>query len=203
MPRIVDALYPSWTWRIYNSDKVFLTFDDGPHENITPWLLDFSNQKNIKLNFFWLGCKVASNESLSQRVRSSNHFIGNHGFEHINGKKLDKFSFVKNVNKAAKLTSKRFFRPPYGVIKASFYRELPKEVKIIMWSWLSYDWDSNVSDEKILRSLKRNVRKGSILVFHENDKTDGRIQRLFPRVIELLQEKGFTFGLLSEEFKEN
>lgn len=201
MPKVVDAFYPNWIWRFKNTGKVFITFDDGPHESITPWLLDFTEKEKVKLNFFWLGCNVKSNKIISKRVKDSDHFVGNHGFEHLNGRRLNKQAFLKNIKRAEELTSKRFFRPPYGIMKSSIKSELPKDMRIIMWSWLSYDWDASVSDEKILRSIKRNISNGSILVFHENDKTDGRIQRLFPRVIELLQEKGFTFGLISEEFK--
>lgn len=199
--RFIDRLYPSLVWRFKAKNKVYLTFDDGPHKNITPWLLDFAQKEGVKLNFFWLGKNVEQNMDLHERVEQSNHFIGNHGYEHLNNLKTTQELFVKNIKRSKKLTSKHFYRPPYGKIPSSYKRLLPKDLNIIMWSWLSYDWDPKVSDEKILKKLKHTIRGGHILVFHENDKTDGRIQYLLPEVIEIIREKGYTFGLISEEIK--
>jgi Polysaccharide deacetylase len=91
-PRLIQSLIPNYTWSIPTDEKVmYLTFDDGPIPEVTPWVLETLKKFNAKATFFCVGDNVNKNPTIFQQVLSEGHAIGNHTFSHINGWNSDNF----------------------------------------------------------------------------------------------------------------
>ena len=198
IPQFVKWIYPKRIWGISVSEPiVYLTFDDGPIPEITPWILDFLKSKNIKATFFCVAENVLKYPKIYNRIFKEGHSVGNHSFDHNNGYKTDYVSYIESFEKADSIIKSNLYRPPYGKMTKRQERQIRKTHKIIMWSWLSYDFDELVSIEKILKKAKCQVKPGSILVLHDNTKIIERTKLLLPQLVELLVQKGFKFELLS------
>jgi len=197
-PKILQWMFPSRIWGISVSTKtVFLTFDDGPDPEVTPWLLDFLHQQDVKATFFCVGANVVKQPELMARILSEGHAIGNHTMNHEKETTVSATEYLMSIDKAASLIESNLFRPPYGRLKKKTEAVIPKKYKIIMWSWLSYDYDTSVSIRKILRKAQK-IKSGDILVFHDNKKTKERLRAVLPEIINILKNKGFQFNILQQ-----
>ncbi len=173
---------------------VYLTFDDGPHPEITPWLLDFLEKEKIKATFFCLARHIQQHPTLFDSYKTQGHMVASHGHEHLSGFKISLKSFQKNVEKAQGFFASKAFRPPYGKLGLRQYLWLRKTHHIILWDVMAYDF-SNTSPEKLLKRLKRLTKPGSIVVFHENKKAFENLKVLLPEYIKHLKGLGYTFKL--------
>lgn len=197
IPQFVKWVYPKRIWGISTSDPiVFLTFDDGPIPEITPWILDFLLAKNIKATFFCVAENVLKYPEIYQRILDEGHSVGNHSFNHNNGYKTDYNSYITSFQKADSIIKSKLYRPPYGKMTRKQEKEIVKTHKIIMWSWLSYDFDLSVSTQKIMKNANREIKPGTILVLHDNAKIVERTKLLLPQIVELLVRKGLKFDVL-------
>lgn len=190
-PRILDWIVPSLTWRFAVSEPViFLTFDDGPNPEITPFVLDLLNQYQWKATFFCVGENCLRYPELLQRIIDEGHAIGNHTMKHENASKIDPKTYLESVKQFDAHFKTKLFRPPYGRISRVLSSKISKSHQIIMWSWLSYDYDLSYSTKRILQNAERIVA-GDIIVLHDNSKLTVRHQELLPNLFELIQSKGF------------
>jgi peptidoglycan-N-acetylglucosamine deacetylase len=191
-PRWVERIFPLLTWRLVVSRPVvFLTFDDGPHPDITPFVLDRLKEHGMKATFFCVGENLVRYPELAQRLIAEGHTIGNHTMRHSNGLKVSNKEYTYSVYDFQTVYRATLFRPPYGRMRKAQREQLQKEFRIIMWSLLTYDFDPSVSDEKILAKIST-VKKGEIVVLHDNPKFQERLKRLLPEILELLKSKGFS-----------
>lgn len=191
-PRIANWIFPRYTWRFSVSDPtVFLTFDDGPHPDVTPFVLDLLQQYQWKATFFCVGDNVQNYPEIMERIRKEGHTIGNHTQKHVNAYKVSGEIYLESFRNFDRHTPTPLFRPPYGRLKPSLAREISKTHRIIMWSWLSYDYDLSVSDTQILEEVRR-IKPGNILVLHDNYKLKERQRTLLPALFTQLAEKGFS-----------
>lgn len=198
-PKLLHKVFPSRVWGISVSDKsVFLTFDDGPNPEITPWVLDFLQEQGIPALFFCVGENVQRYPGLYQRILNEGHQTGNHTMKHLNGMKTPKRTYLKSIEEAEKLIDSDLFRPPYGRLNLRLDKLLSKRFKIIMWTWLSKDYDRTVSIEKIITAADT-IKPGDILVFHDNAKTKDRLKLLLPPIIEKLKADGFVFRTIGQQ----
>lgn len=194
--KFLRTIFPARIWGISVSDKsVFLTFDDGPNPEITPWVLDFLKEYDISATFFCVGENVKRYPELYQRILDEGHRTGNHTMKHQNGLKTDSKIYLESISEAQELIQSNLFRPPYGRMKKQLDKKLSQRFKIIMWTWLSKDYDSSVPVEKIIDASRRIV-PGDILVFHDNVKTTERVKRVLPPIIEQLKSTGFLFRVI-------
>lgn len=188
-PRLIRFVHKRITWGFSISEPtVYLTFDDGPHPDVTPWILDELNKHEFKATFFCVGENVKRYPEIFERIIREGHAVGNHTMKHENGLKVSTDKYLESVEKASKLINSKLFRPPYGKITPSLIRKLKKEYHIILWSWLSYDYDVEVSINKILHKAN-SIQAGDILVLHDNEKLVERQKELLPQLIELLKVK--------------
>ncbi len=194
-PRIFDLSFPNRIWRMKDQEAVYLTFDDGPTET-TQWVLDYLQQQDVRATFFCVGSNLIKYPELKKRILAEGHGLGSHTMDHEKATKTSRGDYSKSVLEAIELSDSKLFRPPYGRLPFLHKIKLPKEAKVIMWSWLSYDFDNNVPLPKILDKLT-SVKPGDILVFHDNEKVDERIKKLLPEVIASLKSKGFKFNTIS------
>ncbi|MCF8369900.1 MAG: polysaccharide deacetylase family protein [Bacteroidales bacterium] len=170
-PYIVKCFYPSLVWDIStNENIVFLTFDDGPDPEVTPQVLELLDKFKAKATFFCVGQKAEKHPEIVKNIISMGHSIGNHSYNHLKGKKTNNSFYKDNVDKADTILQTSLFRPPYGSIKPSQIKLLKKHFRIIMWSILPGDFDQDASKQKVLERSIKYTRKGSIIVFHDNNK---------------------------------
>lgn len=205
IPGFVKMLYPRRIWSGPATGKtLYLTFDDGPIPQVTPWVLDELKRFGAKATFFCIGKNIKKNPDIFQRIITEGHSIGNHTYNHLNGWKSTSSSYYKNVMKAQqeikknsseKLGAKNgFFRPPYGRVKSSQARILKKNgFRVVMWDILSMDFDKKISPQKCFLNVTRNARPGSIIVFHDSIKAKKNMMATLPAVLEHFSKLGYTF----------
>lgn len=196
-PRIVQSLLPSYTWHIPTTEKViFLTFDDGPIPEATPWVLDTLRTYHAKATFFCVGDNVRKHPNIFQQILTEGHAVGNHTFNHLKGWGTNNSDYLENVELCAEMVSSSLFRPPYGKLKPSQMRQLKSQYKIVMWDVLSGDFDPGISPEQCLQNVLDNIQPGSIVLFHDSLKAETRMRFALPRVLGQLSEAGWKFQKL-------
>lgn len=195
----VKKIFSNYIWDVSNTDKkVYLTFDDGPIPEVTEWVLSELKKHNAKATFFCIGDNVKKHPEVLKKVFADGHSVGNHTFNHLNGWKTATEDYIENSILCEKgldnfdIKSKKLFRPPYGKIKPSQSKVLRKlGYKIIMWDVISYDFDTIISKEQCLENVLKNVKTGSIIVFHDSKKAFANLEYVLPRTLQFLKEKGF------------
>ena len=197
IPQILQFLTPSITWRVKSPGKsVYLTFDDGPHPEITPWVLSVLSQFNAKATFFCVGENVTKFPATYHAVLKAGHTVGNHSFNHLNGWKTVNESYFENISKCAEVVHSDLFRPPFGRIKFSQIKKLKQQFRIIMWEVLSRDYEKNLDTNDAIRKLKRYIRKGSVIVFHDSAKAEQNLKIILPGILQYLHNNGFEMKSL-------
>lgn len=171
IPRIFSFFFKDVTFYIENSESLYLTFDDGPHPESTPYILNNLSSLNIKATFFCTGHQVQKYPELVEQIRSEGHLIGNHGFSHLNGWRTNTEKYISNFNKAKGILESNLFRPPYGKLSWRQYSHLKRKSKIILWDNMPRDFDDSLSTDKIITNFNNNLRPGSIIVLHDNPKS--------------------------------
>ena len=196
-PWWLKRLFPGCVWDMPRGDKtLYLTFDDGPHPTITPFLLDLLKQYDAKATFFLIGDNVQKHPEIVARLIAGGHAIGNHTQQHVNGWKTETAAYLDNVDQAKKLIDSPLFRPPYGRVSRAQIRGLRQEgrdMRIIMWNILAGDWIAELSPEKCYARIKNRIRGGDIIVFHDSDKAWDRMSYAVPRLLKEFSEAGYRF----------
>ncbi|WP_300796104.1 polysaccharide deacetylase family protein [uncultured Bacteroides sp.] len=194
-PQLIRYLYPSAIWRMDKDERaVYLTFDDGPIPRVTPWVLDVLDRYGIKATFFMVGDNIRKHPDEFRMVVERGHRIGNHTFNHIRGLSYDINSYLENTDKACRMMmNTNLFRPPHGYMSPKQYAELKKRYKIIMWDLVTRDYNRKFTGEQILQKVKKYVRNGSIITFHDSLKSEENIRYALPKAIEWLMEQGYEF----------
>lgn len=195
-PHVFRWIFPRKVWGVSSFNKVYLTFDDGPTENLTPWILNELEKESIKATFFCVGENAKQLPELMDDIRSRGHVIGNHTMRHEHGNKTSKQDYLKSIEEAETFTSKTLFRPPYGRLPINYIKPIRKKYKIIMWSWLSYDYDQKISEDKIIAKANK-IKAGDILVLHDNAKVENRLKIILPQIIKIVKEKGLQFEVIN------
>lgn len=169
---------------------VYLTFDDGPIPEATPWVLDQLQEYNAKATFFCVGENVRKYPKIYQRILDEGHTVGNHTYNHLNAWKTKKHTYLSNVEEASEVIDSKLFRPPYGKLTPALSKKIAEDYDIIMWDILSGDFDSNISAEKCLSNVKKNAREGSIIVFHDSIKAIDKLKVVLPHVLAYFSDQG-------------
>jgi peptidoglycan-N-acetylglucosamine deacetylase len=197
-PRYFSWIFPRRLWGFsWNKNAVYLTFDDGPNPKLTPWILDLLEEKKLKATFFCVGENIQKFPELFERIKSEGHQIANHSMRHEKGTKTKWKDYRKSIDDVAKLVDNNLFRPPYGRITMWQSAKLAKQYKIIMWTWLSNDFDEKVPIQKILDKAQKQIKEGQIIVLHDNDNFEERVKIILPKIIEIVQSKGLSFEAIS------
>lgn len=196
-PRFFRALFPKAAWCLPQEEKtVFLTFDDGPIPEVTPYVLDILKQYGIKATFFMVGDNVRKHPDVYQQVVDAGHSVGNHTFNHVQGFKMWSDDYLANVDKADQLIRTKLFRPPHGQFSPRLWRAISSKYKVVMWDVVTRDYNKKLSGEYVLGVVKRFARNGSIIVFHDSLKSEERLRYALPKAIEWLKAEGYKFGVL-------
>lgn len=199
-PQVIQNLFPNFTWRIPSTEKVlYLTFDDGPVPEITPWVLEQLAAYNAKATFFCVGDNIRKHQEVFNQVKAAGHSVGNHTFNHLNGWATDNLSYFHNIRHSARMVDSVLFRPPYGRIKPKQAQFLQRHYRIVMWDVLSGDFDPNITESQCLDNVINNAGPGSIVVFHDSVKAEDKLKFAFPQVLEHFASLGYSFHALNEK----
>lgn len=196
-PQFIRRLYPRACWRMDSSERaVYLTFDDGPIPEVTPWVLEILDKYNIKATFFMVGDNVRKHPDEYKMVVERGHRIGNHTYNHLKGLEQRTDRYMDNIDKADAYLKSNLFRPPHGLMRARQYRVLCKRYRIVMWDLVTRDYNPKLTGEQVLAKVKKYARPGSIITFHDSLRATHNLYYALPRAIEWLQAEGYEFKVL-------
>lgn len=194
---IAERILPTTTWSYPGrTQEIFLTFDDGPVPETTPWLLDLLKEYDAKATFFLIGKNVEKNEPLYRRIIREGHSVGNHTYSHVSGWKLGFNKYVEDIQLASRFIDSRLFRPPYGKITPLQLRYLKNHFNIIFWDVLSYDFSRKISGERCLVNVLSRYKDGSIIVFHDSMKAFKNLEYTLPLVLDHFKNLDYKFATI-------
>ena len=194
-PSLTKYLFPSLVWK-KNTDqkKIWITFDDGPNEKVTPYLINVLEKFDIKATFFIIGNQAKKYPELVKLIINNGHKIGNHSFSHLNGFSTNNNKYFEDIEQAKKYIDSDIFRPPYGKITPFQIKNLKKDFKIIMWDIMSWDFKENISSNKIYKNVINNIENGSIILFHNNLKSYENLKKSLKIILKKLKEQEYQFS---------
>jgi peptidoglycan/xylan/chitin deacetylase (PgdA/CDA1 family) len=194
LPGFFTSLFKEAVWRFDETDQtVYLTFDDGPIPEVTPWVLELLREEDIRATFFCVGENVMKHPEVYQQILSDGHSVGNHTYNHWQGLKKGNREYFDNITKAGEFIHSDLFRPPHGWMKRLQYYRLKKHYRIIMWDLISCDYDARFSPTEVFRNITDFVRPGSIITFHDSIKARENLTEALPAAISWMKEQGYRF----------
>lgn len=197
-PLLYRLLFPEAIWRFKKRGRkvVYLTFDDGPIPEVTPWVLDTLDRYRIKATFFLVGENVCRNPGLLEEIKKRGHSWGNHTMHHIQGMKVRSVNYLRDLNAAHTVIQSSLFRPPHGIIRWAQAKVIKNHYNIVMYDLVTRDYSRKLSPDQVFENVRRYARNGSIIVFHDSLKARKNIMATLPRAIEWLQSEGYEFARL-------
>jgi len=199
-PKIIQNLFPNCVWQMPTiRRKLYLTFDDGPIPEVTPWVLEQLEKYNAKATFFCVGENVSKYPEIFNATLEAGHSIGNHTYNHLSGWGNENLPYFHNVRKCAQQVKSSLFRPPYGRIKPRQMQFLQRHYQIVMWDVLSGDFDPSISVEACFKNVVDHAKKGSIIVFHDSLKAKDKLEKVLPKILEHYSNEGFVFERIEEK----
>lgn len=195
--RWMRKLYPHATWRMDPEEHaVYLTFDDGPIPEATPFILKTLADFDIKATFFMVGDNVRKFPHLYQQVRDAGHQIGNHTMNHLGSFRHWTTTYVINVFQANELIHSHLFRPPHGWMRHSVYYWIKKYYRVVFWDVVTRDYSNRLTAEDVVNNVKRLTRNGSIITFHDSLKSIDKLYTALPESIQWLKDQGYEFKII-------
>lgn len=194
-PLLYRLLFPEAIWRIKHRNRrvVYLTFDDGPIPEQTPWVLDVLDRFGIRATFFMVGDNVRRHPELLEEVRRRGHSVGNHTMHHLQGMKVTSRRYMRDITEADDLIDSVLFRPPHGIMRWAQARAIKAHYNIIMYDLVTRDYSRKLTPDQVLENVKRYARNGSIIVFHDSNKAAANMRVALPAAIEWLLSQGYEF----------
>lgn len=194
-PLAYRLLFPEAIWRIKHKNRrvVYLTFDDGPVPEVTPWVLDLLDRYNIKATFFLVGDNVRRSPALFEEIKRRGHSWGNHTMHHLQGMKVTSRRYMRDLTEADMLIDSSLFRPPHGLLRWKQANGIKTHYNIVMYDLVTRDYSRKLNGEQVLENVKRFTRNGSIIVFHDSLKAEKNMRYALPRAIKWLIAQGYEF----------
>lgn len=203
-PQFVRRSFMKGTFRIKgepDSKTVYLTFDDGPIPECTPWLLDELDRLDVRATFFLVGDNVRKYPELYDDILARGHRVGNHTMHHLNGLKVWGMRYINDVREAAQYIDSDLLRPPHGWMRFSHRMYLATKYKLIMYDLVTRDYSKYVDADHVFENVKKYSRPGSIIVFHDSLKSMDKLKTALPQSVAWLREQGYDFGLIPSKGK--
>lgn len=194
---VLSKIYPKGLFRKNPEEHaVYLTFDDGPIPEVTPWILELLDKHGIKATFFVVGNNVQKHPEIFKMITDRGHRIGNHTFNHVRSMRMRTPDFIDNVKKCDKYFTTRLFRPPHGVMKKWVYRYMKDDYDIVFYDVITRDYNGKLKGRKVLDIVRKYTRNGSIIVFHDSLRSERNLRYALPKAIEWLENQGYAFKQL-------
>ena len=192
-------LYPNALWRMDRQERaVYLTFDDGPIPEATPYILEILARYDVKATFFMVGDNARKYPELHQMVIDGGHRIGNHTHNHISGLRYSIHDYCYNVEKANAYLHTDLVRPPHGWMHIDLYALLSRKFKIVMWDLVTRDYSKYTTATDVVNNVRRYARNGSIITFHDSCKSIDKLRVALPQCIEWLHDQGYKFKVFDK-----
>ena len=197
-PIFYRLLFTEAWWRIKRRGRkvVYLTFDDGPVPEETPWVLDLLDKEGVKATFFMVGDNVRRHPELLEEVRRRGHSYGNHTMHHLQGIKESNAKYFRDITEADNLIQSSLFRTPHGIMWPGQARLIKRHYNVVMYDLVTRDYSKRIDGERVLDNVKRYARNGSIIVFHDSIKAHKNMRYALPKAIKWLKEQGYDFETL-------
>lgn len=197
-PLFYRLLFPEGLWRLKRKKRkvVYLTFDDGPVPEVTPWVLDTLDRHGVKATFFMVGDNVARNPELFEEVKRRGHSYGNHTMHHLQGMHVSTYRYLHDITEANDLIDSPLFRPPHGLLRWKQSKIIKDRYNIIMYDLVTRDYSKKLTPDKVFANVRRYARNGSIIVFHDSLKAERNMKAVLPQAIEWLKARGYEFEVL-------
>lgn len=180
---------------------MYITFDDGPIPEMTPWVLDELDRFGVKATFFMVGQNVERHPELYEEVKRRGHAVGNHTMCHLQGSRVTTRRYLLDASRADELINSCLFRPPHGWLRPRQARALGRKSVIVMYDLVTRDYSKWLTAADVVRNVKRYARPGSIVVFHDSLKSRPRLLEALPESLKWLKEQGYEFGLIADDLK--
>lgn len=200
-PLLYRLLFPEAIWRVKHKNRkvVYLTFDDGPVPEVTPWVLDLLDSYDIKATFFLVGDNVRRSPELFKEIKRRGHSWGNHTMHHLQGMKVDTMEYLRDLTEADRLIGSVLFRPPHGLLRWKQAAIIKTHYNIVMYDLVTRDYSKKLNPDQVLENVKHYTRNGSIIVFHDSLKAERNLREALPKAIEWLKNHGYEFCRLPME----
>lgn len=200
-PLLYRLLFPEAIWRVKHKNRkvVYLTFDDGPVPEVTPWVLDLLDTYDIKATFFLVGDNVRRSPELFSEIKRRGHSWGNHTMHHMQGMKVTTMRYMRDVTEADRLIGSILFRPPHGLLRWKQAAIIKSHYNLVMYDLVTRDYSKKLNAEQVVENVKHYTRNGSIIVFHDSLKAERNLRQALPKAIEWLKEQGYEFCRLPME----
>lgn len=199
-PLLYRLFFPEAFWRLKRKGGkpvVYLTFDDGPIPEVTPWVLDTLDSYGIKATFFMVGENVKRHPELLEEIKRRGHSYGNHTMHHLQGRKVSARRYLRDVAEASQLIDSALFRPPHGLISWKQGKALKEKYNIVMYDLVTRDYSKKLNAKQVVDNVRKYARNGSIIVFHDSLKSYGNLREALPLAIEWLIEHGYEFRAIN------
>ncbi|MBE6314326.1 MAG: polysaccharide deacetylase family protein [Bacteroidales bacterium] len=198
-PLLYRLFYPDAVFLAPGEKKVaYLTFDDGPIPEATPWVLDVLDSYRVKATFFMVGDNVRKYPYLYEEVIKRGHKVGNHTMHHLQGLKVTTEEYLSDIAIAADYIKSRLFRPPHGFIGLSQAKRVARDYRLVMYDLITRDYSRRLTSQEVFENVRKYTRNGSIIVFHDSIKSMPRLKDALPRSIEWLQSQGYELAMLDK-----
>ena len=194
-------LFPGVVFKMPTSGEdpgvVYLTFDDGPIPEATPWVLDTLDKFDAKATFFMVGQNIERYPWLKEEVVKRGHIVANHTLHHIRGLKVTAEDYLKDAEECERYTGSKLLRPPHGWLTPSQLKELKKHYTVVMYDLVTRDYSDRITADDVVKNVKKYTRDGSIIVFHDSLKSIDKLKFALPAALGWLKETGYATALLS------
>ena len=199
-PNFIQSIFPNFVWKVPSAEKVlYLTFDDGPIPEVTPWVLDQLAEFDAKATFFCVGENAERHSDIMDRIHGEGHVTANHTHNHLSGWRSENLTYFHNIRRCASQVNSNLFRPPYGRLKPSQAQFLLRHYTVVMWDVLSADFDASVTPEQCLANVTENAQPGSIIVLHDSLKAENNLRYALPKILAYYSGLGYRFSALEDK----
>ena len=196
MPAICSALGVP---RKLPREHVTLTFDDGPHPDGTPAVLDALGDR--KAIFFMVGEQVERYPSVAREVAEAGHEIALHGYRHLNQMRVTPRWLAEDLRRGAAAigdatgAAPALYRPPYGIFTPAGLPLARRDYDVLLWSKWGRDWRGRTTPQEIASLATRDLKRGDVVLLHDADwySSTGSHERTaaaVPLVLEALERAG-------------
>ena len=181
--------------------KVYLTFNDGPNHQITPWVAEQLREAgSMKATFFCVGEQAEQYPEIVKMLKEGGHEVANHSYRHESGWSTSQQSYYRSFLECEKTLGKTdHFRPPYGRITPNQAKALAARTQIVLWDVESGDYDTAKSGKQCLDDLIQQTQPGSIVVFRDSERSAPRLLYALPEYLNWLRENGYTPSLIPKD----
>lgn len=195
-PSIVQNIFNKLIWQIDTPYHIYLTFDDGPDPQCTPWVLQTLKQYNAKASFFCIGQNAERYPELVQQIKSEGHALGNHSYSHHSGWSTNTSDYVADALRCDTTINSKLFRPPFGRLKPSQIKKISKYYKIVMWDVMSGDFDEKLHPDLCLANVTEIANAGSIVLFHDTQQCLDKLKYVLPKALDFFDNEGLICASL-------